>query len=146
MHMKTPRFQLAHRGSACELVGVRGHGFLLAWRTLVSLAVGACLVALELDEVLERCAVLLSAISGGIGPPRHCGGAGRVRVGGGEWQGFDGEASGALASKSAAVAGTLLYVLRTGGERDAVADSGSACSKPPIDVSALAESVGCIAL
>ena len=40
-------------------------------RTLVPLAVRTCLVALELDQVLERRAVLLSAIGRGIGPPRH---------------------------------------------------------------------------
>ena len=42
--------------------------------TLVPLAVRTCLVALELDQVLERRAVLLSAIGRGIGPPRHVAG------------------------------------------------------------------------
>lgn len=72
MHMKTPRFQLAHRGSGGESVGVQ-RMLLCArrLRTLVPLAVRARLVTLELDEVLERRPVLLSAISGGIGPPRH---------------------------------------------------------------------------
>jgi hypothetical protein len=41
--------------------------------TLVSLAVGAAFVALELYERLESLAVLLCSISSGIGPPRHGG-------------------------------------------------------------------------
>lgn len=42
-------------------------------RTLVALAIGAALVALELHECLESLTVLLCSISSGIGPPRHCG-------------------------------------------------------------------------
>jgi hypothetical protein len=40
-------------------------------RTLVSFAIGAAFVALELHERLESLAVLLCSISSGIGPPRH---------------------------------------------------------------------------
>jgi len=40
-----------------------------AARTLVPLAVCTALVRLELDQALERLAILLSAIGGGIGPP-----------------------------------------------------------------------------
>jgi hypothetical protein len=42
-------------------------------RVLVPLAVRACLVSLELHQVLERGAILLSAVSGRVGPPRHGG-------------------------------------------------------------------------
>jgi len=38
-------------------------------RTLVPFAVGTALVRLELDQALQRRAVHLGAISGGIGPP-----------------------------------------------------------------------------
>ena len=37
--------------------------------TLVPLAVGACLVSLELHQVLEGCAILFRPISGRVGPP-----------------------------------------------------------------------------
>lgn len=50
-------------------------------RTLVSLAVSAALVSLDLDQALERLAVLLSAVGGGIGPPRHGGGVRSARSG-----------------------------------------------------------------
>jgi hypothetical protein len=40
-------------------------------RTLIALAVGTALVALELHECLESLAILLRSISSGIGPPRH---------------------------------------------------------------------------
>ena len=75
MHMKMPRFQLAHRGSALDF----SKGFPRVsddmQRTLVLLAVGTYLVALEFDEILERYAILFRAIGGRVGPPRH-GGAG----------------------------------------------------------------------
>jgi hypothetical protein len=41
-------------------------------RTLVPLAICAALVCLDLDQALQCLAVLLRAIGGGIGPPRHC--------------------------------------------------------------------------
>ena len=71
--MKTPRFQLAHRGS---IQNQRHNSPRFAppycsIRTLVPLAVGAALVGLELDQALQRRAVLLGAISRGIRPPRH---------------------------------------------------------------------------
>jgi hypothetical protein len=44
-----------------------------AVRTLVPLAVGTCLVALELHEILQSRAILLRPISGRVGPPRHGG-------------------------------------------------------------------------
>jgi hypothetical protein len=69
--MKMPRFQLAHRGStACQHTS---SGDKLQVRTFVPLAVGACLVTLELYEVLQSCTILFRAISGRVGPPRHGG-------------------------------------------------------------------------
>jgi hypothetical protein len=41
--------------------------------TLVPLAVRTCLVTLELHEVFQSRAILLSTISGRVGPPRHGG-------------------------------------------------------------------------
>jgi hypothetical protein len=71
MHIKTPRFQLAHRGSMAVVSRLRVH--MTAERTLVPFAVGTCLVALELYEVLQGRTILLRAISGRVGPPRHGG-------------------------------------------------------------------------
>jgi hypothetical protein len=77
MHIKTPRFQLAHRGSTTDVrieieVGV--------WkRTLISFTVRACLVTLKLYEVLQGRTILLGSISGWIGPPRHGGVMSRAR-------------------------------------------------------------------
>jgi hypothetical protein len=71
MHMKTPRFQLAHRGSV--LVVSLFHVRIAAVRTLVPFAVGTCLVAFELYEVLQSRTILLRPISGRVGPPRHSG-------------------------------------------------------------------------
>jgi hypothetical protein len=71
MHMKTPRFQLAHRGSAtCQHTSARKNRL---ERTLVSLAISACLVTLELYQVLQGCTILFRTISGRVGPPRHGG-------------------------------------------------------------------------
>ena len=70
MHTKTPKFQLAHRGSA-ECKQLSPGRLTRTMRTLVALAVGAALVALELHECLESLAILLRSISSGIGPPRH---------------------------------------------------------------------------
>jgi hypothetical protein len=41
--------------------------------TFVPLAVRTRLVTLELHEVFQSCAILLSTISGRVGPPRHGG-------------------------------------------------------------------------
>jgi hypothetical protein len=71
MHMKTPRFQLAHRGSVAVVSTI--HARIAAVRTLVPLAVGTCLVALELYEILQSRTILLRPISGRVGPPRHGG-------------------------------------------------------------------------
>lgn len=45
----------------------------LQQHTLVPLAIRACLVTLELHKVLQGRAILFSAVSGRVGPPRHGG-------------------------------------------------------------------------
>jgi hypothetical protein len=70
--MKTPKFQLAHRGSAIA-VSRGASQYKPTKHTLVPLAVRARLVALELHQILERGAILFRPISGRVGPSRHCG-------------------------------------------------------------------------
>ena len=82
MQTKTPRFQLAHRGSTTR-ISEGALSIYIEHRTLVPLAVGARLVALELHQVLQRRTILLRAISGRVGPSRHCGVA--VVCGGSCW-------------------------------------------------------------
>lgn len=66
MQMKTPRFQLAHRGSGGRHVSALREMTDRERRTFVALAVGAHLVGLELEEILDRLLVLSCPLGSGI--------------------------------------------------------------------------------
>lgn len=76
MQTKTPRFHEAHRGSvsvSCSHLGEDLEDGL----TLVSLAIGADLVGLQLEQALESCGVGRCALGAGVGrSSRHVGGFG----------------------------------------------------------------------
>lgn len=76
MHIKMPRFQLAHRGSGnmivrvCFLlVGLQFVSIRRGWMilTFVSLAVSADLVRLDFEEALDGGLVLRRPLSSGVG-------------------------------------------------------------------------------
>jgi hypothetical protein len=80
MHIKIPRFQLAHRGSnvdrqvsAATAGGCLAVAAIVGERlTLVALAVGAYFVGLQLQETLYGLLVLGCPLGSRIGrPPRH---------------------------------------------------------------------------
>ncbi len=68
MQTKTPRFQLAHRGSVGDLREYMRSELSMAYQlTLVLLAIGADLVSLEFEEILEGGLVLRRPLGRGIG-------------------------------------------------------------------------------
>jgi hypothetical protein len=75
MQTKTPRFQLAHLGSEYVIVSIYAMGGInqqLVIHTLVSFAISAHLVGLQLQEAFDGGLVLRRPVSGGVRrPSRH---------------------------------------------------------------------------
>lgn len=67
MQTKTPRFQLAHRGSVFKIYENRDSTRGISLLTLILLAVGAGLVGLEFEEALDGRLVLRRPLGRGIG-------------------------------------------------------------------------------